>query len=253
MPDSLTITSGSAVSNGVAVLLSYEGDHSKIDAIRNYKWAGTENMSRDEFIDYLLSKRGGTTDLVEAAIAISNLKKFGHQDWYSWSIENWGTKWNAYNIGESENGFNFDTAWSHPAPIIEKLCEFFPEITFKVSFADEDMGHNVGSYIVKGDEIIEQNFPEGGTKEAYKMAFEIKGDDVSYFYDMIIDEGEYIDEMLEDGNEYYTLVMEMLADEELVDEKFTEAQIKWAINYAIENENFKYAEKLKELLTEEID
>lgn len=247
MPESLGITSGSAVSNGVAVLLSRQGDHSKIDAIRNYNWAGTEDMSRSEFIDYLLSERGSSTNLEEAAIALANLKKFGHQDWYSWSIANWGTKWNAYDISELDNGFQFDTAWSHPAPVIEKLVEFFPEITFKVAFADEDTGYNVGKYTVKGDEVIEEDFPEGGSKEAYKMAFEVKGDDANYFYDMILNDDD-IDEMLEDGNEYYTLIMEML-----VDEKFTEAQIKWAINYATEKEDFKYAEKLTGLLTEEIN
>lgn len=253
MPDSLTITSGSAVSNGIAVLLSRQGDHSKIDEIRAYKWEGTQDMNRSEFIEYLLNQRGSSTDLVEAAVALANLKKFGHQDWYSWSIANWGTKWNAYEVRELDNGFRFDTAWSHPAPVIEKLIEFFPEITFKVSFADEDTGYNVGKYTVRGSEIIEENFPEGGSKEAYKLAFEVTGDGVDYFYDMVLNEEEYIDEMLEDGNEYYSLIMGMLVDEEMVDEKFTEAQIKWAINYAAEKEDFKYAEKLTELLTEEIN
>ena len=51
-------------------------------------------------------------------------------NWYDWSIANWGTKWNAYDIrvqDEWDGGDNcemeihFDTAWSAPFPIINAL------------------------------------------------------------------------------------------------------------------------------------
>lgn len=46
--------------------------------------------------------------------------------WYDWNIENWGTKWNAYNfkLHKLENNkvtVEFDTAWSEPVQIFEEL------------------------------------------------------------------------------------------------------------------------------------
>ena len=47
---------------------------------------------------------------------------------YDWSVENWGTKWDAsiydYSFEKDENRLrlNFDTAWSPPITFYEKLC-----------------------------------------------------------------------------------------------------------------------------------
>jgi len=52
--------------------------------------------------------------------------------WYGWNGENWGTKWNSAEttleeeeLGETEYELNyhFETAWSHPEPIMEWLLE----------------------------------------------------------------------------------------------------------------------------------
>lgn len=54
----------------------------------------------------------------------------GRPNWYDWNSDNWGTKWNAYDINiesEWDGGdccemeIHFDTAWSAPFPIIEAL------------------------------------------------------------------------------------------------------------------------------------
>ncbi len=46
------------------------------------------------------------------------LAKYGHSDWYSWSVDNWGTKWNCDAQDWSSDGesitFWFDSAWSPP-------------------------------------------------------------------------------------------------------------------------------------------
>ena len=51
-------------------------------------------------------------------------KKYGHDDWYSWAVENWSTKWdlnefygvdrNYINDDESTIHFGFDSAWAPP-------------------------------------------------------------------------------------------------------------------------------------------
>lgn len=81
-----------------------------------------------------------------AEIIQSNLAKYGHPDWYSWSIKNWGTKWNTYSGFSKKMRYNtveykFETAWSPPIPVIEVLTKKFPDLDFKLQYIDE--GDNV--------------------------------------------------------------------------------------------------------------
>lgn len=57
------------------------------------------------------------------------------RNWYDWACDHWGTKWNAchYHVGRDEPGLyecGFDTAWSPPVPIWEKIGEMFSKLTF---------------------------------------------------------------------------------------------------------------------------
>jgi len=62
------------------------------------------------------------------------IEKYGYSDWYSWSVDNWGTKWNAdannweFNFFQDQGTvtFWFDSAWSPPI----KLYEWIEENTF---------------------------------------------------------------------------------------------------------------------------
>lgn len=82
------------------------------------------------------------------------IQKYGYDNWYDWNIENWGTKWNAYDIKIFQNTIEFQTAWSTPEPVIQKLSEKFPETTFTIKYADEDMGSNCGIYEYKNGQMI---------------------------------------------------------------------------------------------------
>lgn len=82
-------------------------------------------------------------------IAVS--KDMPYLDWYTWQINNWGTKWNAcetlfFNDG---SGVVFQTAWSFCYPVIKKLSELFPEVEFAFRYADEDIGNNCDSGVAK--------------------------------------------------------------------------------------------------------
>ncbi len=116
------------------------------------------------------------------------VEKYGASNWYEWSLENWGTKWNAYDISYSEEGFcyEFETAWSHPFPIIEKLSLLFPDIEFFVQYADEDMGSNCGEYAIRnGEKLSEwQGHYYENRVEALKFAYDVWG----YSYDDDYDE-----------------------------------------------------------------
>ena len=103
-------------------------------------------------------------------------KRFGANNWYDWSIKNWGTKWNAYDTAVTDDGdIQFSTAWSTPIALIEKLSKLYPEAIFRVKFADEDLGYNCGEYAYQNGEMIEAYELEFGSKEAIKFAHEVTG------------------------------------------------------------------------------
>lgn len=70
------------------------------------------------------------------------------EGWYGWRITHWGTKWNAYDSEPcNDNELIFDTAWSCPMPIYEKLHEICGDrVSFEVKYADEDIGYNCGAF-----------------------------------------------------------------------------------------------------------
>ena len=58
------------------------------------------------------------------------IQKYGAPDWYSWSVENWGTKWDVECLTEAEvvDGVDsvmvsFDTAWSPPIAFYRAMEE----------------------------------------------------------------------------------------------------------------------------------
>ena len=70
--------------------------------------------------------------------------------WYMWCVENWGTKWDAcdksIDYEDSEIlALTFNTAWSPPEGIVEKLREKYPELTFQC-FYDEPGMESAGYY-----------------------------------------------------------------------------------------------------------
>lgn len=170
MPKTLHITSGSAVDNAIAVL---QNDVSRLKEMLEYQWVKRDNITDVESLKNYLKKSLTEKDFSEAQQAIDNIRLYGHKDWYSWSIAYWGTKWNAYDAKTKDNQIIFDTAWSTPFPVIDALSKMYPDLTFKVEFADEDIGSNCGSYTIQKGVLINEYIPTGF--EAIKYAKTIKG------------------------------------------------------------------------------
>lgn len=88
------------------------------------------------------------------------------QPWYDWNINNWGTKWNAREVSVDRMADNcvsyyFDTAWSPPTPIIEKLAKLFP--TVKIHYRYEEEQGWGGEVIINEGSVItahEWDIPE---------------------------------------------------------------------------------------------
>lgn len=99
--------------------------------------------------------------------------------WLGWSRENWGTKWNGYELEleRNEDGtakLRFQTAWSHPMPVIEALSAKFPEAEIQVSYADEDLGYNLGKYEVLNGARTDLEDLDFGSDEANEFAAQLK-------------------------------------------------------------------------------
>lgn len=118
---------------------------------------------------------------------ISNKVLYGHTTWYDWSCENWGTKWNSYDNEQVDaDTILFSTAWSNPEPIMLKLSEMYPEATIEHWWADEDMGSNDGRRVYRGGKIVEGDYCDTCSNEAYETYMECWGESECLYKD---DEG----------------------------------------------------------------
>ena len=144
MPESLHVTSGS---------ISYIAE----------KWAKASEQERKE-----IEAKKTDKEMAQIHQIADNIAKYGYPTWYEWSIDKWGTKWDACEVvpdggvdcecDEEEININFDTAWSTPVPVFKELSRQFPDLVIYVEYADEDMGCNCGTYaLFKGDIQTEES------------------------------------------------------------------------------------------------
>ena len=97
--------------------------------------------------------------------------QFKGKCWYDFNVREWGTKWDVgvrdgeeypetelYVEDKTSLDYKFNTAWSAPAPAIEKLSAQYPELVFTLSF-EEETGW--------GGEIVFAN-GEGTETESYE-------------------------------------------------------------------------------------
>ena len=66
------------------------------------------------------------------------------EGWYEWRLENWGTKWSLnemhFEEGDEWCRMVFDTAWSPPQGIHEKMVnEFFPKMSINWFYREDGM------------------------------------------------------------------------------------------------------------------
>lgn len=79
----------------------------------------------------------------------------GESNPINWQRKHWGTKWNSYSYALYDNYCEFRTAWNHPYSVIEKLSKMFPDEELIVSYADEDLGWNLGKYSIKNGVVTQ--------------------------------------------------------------------------------------------------
>jgi hypothetical protein len=166
------------------------------------------------------------------------IKKYGHNNWYNWACNNWGTKWNAYNVQITENGFIFQTAWCTPLEAMIKLSEKYPEVTIKVRYIDEDFGNNVGEYTLWNGGIEDEYTPEY-SEESIRLAIDIDGGDY-YYGDYLVD----LDEETELGLFEMTCI-KVSHEEQYPVNDFPNNILEKLLELAVKDEQFERAEEIK--------
>ena len=189
-----------------------------------------ERIAKNELTD--LEKNFGVSRGITKEISAEYQDKFGVDNWYDWSIENWGTKWNAYDQSICDNEIVFCTAWSTSQMAIQLLSIKYPNAKFCIQYADEDFGYNVGEYHVENGVITYIYIPNGGSKEALRMAMDINGDQEYYLENYLCDEldeelSEFAESLVEMAHEeqylvaeYPVVVLNKLKELALADERY---------------------------------
>ena len=95
----------------------------------------------------------------------TNYEKYGCITWYEWCNANWGTKWNACNSSFTDESLYFETAWDAPEPILEKLCEMFPEENLQIESEFEEgfvkyFSNDNGLLLFEGEDELDRDEEE---------------------------------------------------------------------------------------------
>ena len=183
--------------NNVTNMLTVFGsDEAKADffhAVQNDEY-GLGSLDFEKVIpmpDYIY--RG---DLSPAAQMVN-----GKNNWYDWSIEHWGSKWNSYGYDKAAlasfdgNTLSFFTAWNEVLPVIDKLAEMYPELSFHYCWANEDLGYNVGEIEYAHGKRTREFIPEDGSAKAYELAADIMGinlEAMGFFFNKKTGSYEYV-------------------------------------------------------------
>jgi hypothetical protein len=167
MPEELNIESGSMGEWGMRYLL--------LNAKHKITWSDEDYDFEKRMLERKAENEEQFNNMIELGQKyLTNIAKYGCKDWYQFHNKYWNTKWNSVEAEVNDNVITFDTAWSFPAPVIEKLSEMFPDVTFDFIYADEDCGSNTGSgSICNGKYSDDTEYPDSGSNRGYEIYLEV--------------------------------------------------------------------------------
>lgn len=152
------------------------------DALREGRFLQEFIPCPQELIDTVSGFMGEDKRAAHEAQQKSNLEKYGYNDWYSFNVNEWGTKWDVGGddglmemIGPNTLQASFESAWAPPVVAYEKLCAM--GFTIK-AFYDEPGMCFCG--VVTGDEdnFNDEYYEYGGeTSETVREAIGEELDD----------------------------------------------------------------------------
>jgi hypothetical protein len=170
-------------------------------------WLKDGALSQKEFDDLI-------TELDEHRLAGQlNLEKYGHKDWYSWCLGNWGTKWGDYDHPTTDSivyrhddhhiAFAYYTAWG---PFEEnfwvKVSSDYPDCLFTAVFEESGMCF-VGASVAKNGHcvILSEDLRFDWSEDMYESEFESYNELVQDMQESLSEKAlEMLNEQLEQTN-----------------------------------------------------
>lgn len=78
------------------------------------------------------------------------------EGWWSWRIDNWGTKWNPnFHVFETDDDalkitLGMSTAWAPPIPFFTTFTELFPSADVQLNYLEEGMSFCGRAHLAEG-------------------------------------------------------------------------------------------------------
>ena len=131
----------------------FEDENTFNHIVQEPDWINTPLMSKDvQGLVYDRGKVGELPQYVEDPWKRLVFKSTGRSDdrWYDWRVQNWDTKWDAYDVEvvdpDPENmEIEFNTAWAPPEAICHALREQYPDIA--ISWFYDEPGCEIAGYL----------------------------------------------------------------------------------------------------------
>ena len=131
----------------------FEGESIFSQFIPEPDWVNTPLMSSDlRSFGMDRGKLGELPQYVEDYAKRLVFKSTGQADdrWYDWRLQNWDTKWDAYDVCVTDDDpdqleVEFNTAWSPPEPICAAIRDEYPDVS--VSWFYDEPGCEIAGYL----------------------------------------------------------------------------------------------------------
>ena len=147
------VTIYSANTEAVAKLKQiFEDESCFTQIIPEPDWANTPLLSSDNRYGTKYGKDGELPVRSEDPFVTYRFQSTGRADerWYDWRIQNWDTKWDAYDVVVTDDDpdsleIEFNTAWSPPEAICNQIREDYPDVS--VSWFYDEPGCEIAGYL----------------------------------------------------------------------------------------------------------
>lgn len=95
---------------------------------------------------------------------------------YDWCCQNWGTKWNAYEVEKFEHPhrglcITFQTAWTPPSPVIAAIAKRFPDLTLEHEYFEHGASYCGGVQYIHKDDCEDYDATPGEPYNAWQGSY----------------------------------------------------------------------------------